>query len=174
MYLIILLSQVSPPFASILILYASGLYIKSSNIQARQYADIFQSSNDGSSIMLLLDNGENVQKLTDSLGNLGRYFVISSYRNEVILDNEEKDSRDLSAVVLESTKHGGCKNLHGSISLISYLDALEFLCKLLHEYANISVKHLVSERKTVLRLANVNHVLDALHQFCDFILAALK
>ncbi|XP_010908769.2 separase isoform X2 [Elaeis guineensis] len=166
--------QVSPPFASILILYASGLYIKSSNIQARQYADIFQSSNGGSSIMLLLDNGENVQKMTDSLGNLARYFDISSYRNEVILDNEEKDSRDLSTEVLESTKHGGCKHLHGSVSLISYLDALEFLCKLLYEYVNIAAKHLVSQRKTVVKSANVNHVLDALHQFCDFILAAVK
>ena len=153
-----------------MVLYASGLHIQSSNIQASQYADIFQSSKDDSSIMLLLDNGENVQKLTNSLGNLARCFGISSHRNEVTLDNKEKDSRDLSTVVLDSTKCRVCKHLHGRVFLISYLDALEFLCKLLYEYVNIDVKHLIFGRKTVFRLANANLVLDALH---DFMLSAL-
>ena len=87
--------------------------------------------------------------LTDSLGNLARCFGISSHRNEVTLDDEENDSRDLSIVVLDSTK---CRVLTACMARFPWyhnwmLWSFFYIFKLLYKYVNTSMKHLVSERK---------------------------
>ena len=149
--------------ASILFLYATGLYLKSYNAAA----------NDASPIFLFLDNEVKLQILTDSLVALAKDFDVSSYSNELYLKPEVKRN-DSSFEVLESTKHKAFKHLHGNVSISSYLDALEYLCLLLVEYGSALLEYLSSGDRTACSYDNINYVENVLHQFCEFILAAFK
>lgn len=148
------------------------MYFVSNNIQVKQAGDNFELSSEGTTNTTLLDNVENLQKLTDSLGSLARYFHVTSDRTDIAF-GDPLEAQNESTMLLKSNIHTECKYLHGSASFISYLDALEFLCKILYQYANTAWKYL-SEKKMICHFVKIDHVLNALHLFCDLMILAFR
>ncbi|CAL9041755.1 unnamed protein product [Musa banksii] len=166
--------QVSSLVASILTLYASGLHFKFSSIQPKESVSDFHSSNNANTIMLFHDCGVDLQKLSIILDSLASSFHMSSYVNETVFNSEIKDSRVLPAVASESGKFDACMQTHGKASLISYIDALEFLCRPIVENVNTAWKNLTPEQESILHSDTLNYVQKVLHQFSDIILAASR
>lgn len=167
-------SQVSSLVASILTLYASGLHFKFSSIQPKESVSDFHRSNNINTIMLFHDCGVDLQKLSIILDSLASSFHMSSYVNETVFNSEIKDLRVLPAVASESGKFDACMQTHGKASLISYIDALEFLCKPIVENVNTAWKTLTPEQESILHSDTLNYVQKMLHQFSDLILAASR
>lgn len=148
------------------------MYFVSNNIQVKQAGDNFELSSEGTTTTILPDNVENLQKLTDSLGSLARYFHVASDRTDIAF-GDPLEAQNESTMLLKSNIHTQCKNLHGNASFVSYLDALEFLCKILYQYANTAWKYL-SEKKMICHFVKIDHVLNALHLFCDSMILAFR
>lgn len=146
-----------------MLLYATGLYVKLCNAKV----------NDASLLMLFLENEQKLQRLTQALDAFAKYFDISIDSNKVFFKSEVTES-DLPSGVLESMEDKASKHLHGNISMLSYLDALENLCFLLVEYVNATWEYLASKDWAVSHSLNISYIQDALHQFSDFILVAFK
>ncbi|XP_077213689.1 separase isoform X2 [Tasmannia lanceolata] len=161
--------QVLTPLSSILSLYTAGFYFMHSDVQARESNSI--TGEGVSTILMLQDNGENLQYLAASLGYLANCFHNSSSCNEAL----SKNLREVSSLALASNFQvsNACKREHRDISLLSYINALHFLCKPFAEYVNSAWKHMVSE-KTVPFSSNISYVRDAFHQFCDAFLSGLS
>ncbi|KAJ8471851.1 hypothetical protein OPV22_026194 [Ensete ventricosum] len=166
--------QVSSLVASILTLYASGLHFKFSSIQPKESVNDFHSSNNANTIMLFHDCGVDLQNLSIILDSLASSFHMSTYVNETVFNSEIKDSRVLPMAASESGKFDCCMQTHGKASLISYVDALEFLCKPVVESVNTAWKNLTPEQESILHSDTLNYVQKVLHQFSDLMLAASR
>ncbi|XP_072953682.1 separase isoform X1 [Typha angustifolia] len=167
-------NQVSPAVASILLLYATGLNFNSGNIQVRQSEDSHQVYSDSSIVTFLLDNVETLQRLTSSLLYLKSHFHTGRNQHECLFDCAVEDSGIVSKALAKSNKTKICDHLRGNASFISYIDALEFLCKMLLSYVNLAWKQWSSEKKAFHHSAKMEHIFNALHQFCDSTIAAFR
>ncbi|XP_058089660.1 separase [Magnolia sinica] len=166
--------QVLPPIASILSLYAVGLYLTDSDAQAGHQDSIPEKA--FSTLTLLLDDGVILQHLAASLFLLASHVHDSGNDNGLISSHAEKSSKAISCFATESSFElpKSCKHMHGEVSLPSYLKALDFLCKPFAEYVNTAWKHMVSETGFVCFPANVKYVQDAFHQFCEVFLTGFS
>ncbi|XP_020266857.1 separase [Asparagus officinalis] len=152
--------QVSPSMASILFLYGTGLYFKLSNAER----------NDASPFFTSLDNGKKIPRLTHALDTLATHFDTSIHSNKVLSQKESA----LSFAALEPLGSKPSKHIHGNVSILSYLDALEYLCLVLVEHVNATWENCSSQERSARHSDNMTYVQDVFHQFCDFVLAAFE
>uniref|UniRef100_J3LHH6 separase n=1 Tax=Oryza brachyantha TaxID=4533 RepID=J3LHH6_ORYBR len=145
--------------ASVLILYAIGLYFSAQQIENGEQP---HKSTD------FLNNEKYLQTLNSALATLEHLFCFANGRSTP-LDTLGKAS--------SSTTHPGHSNKHtlshsdDHISSVAYLDSLEFLCKILSQYVNAVWKNF-SDGTTPRYSRNMTYVLTALHQFIDSSISA--
>ncbi|KAF8411822.1 hypothetical protein HHK36_004381 [Tetracentron sinense] len=162
-------SQVLTPVDLILRLYATGLYFMDTDVQLRGGEfTIAEGSKEESIIIFLLDNVESLQHLSALLGSLEDYFHIYRTENGVSSIHMEMDSRGIASPAMEYDikVSKNSKHKHGKASLLSYLNALEFLCRPIAEVVNSARKHIVSEKEFAPCYAKLHYFQDAFHQFC--------
>ncbi|WOL20055.1 hypothetical protein Cni_G28857 [Canna indica] len=163
--------QVSLPVASVLSLYATGLQFKFSIIQANQSVDNLHISSDGNRILLLHDGGNDLQRCSVLLDTLASSYHASDHANGIF---SEKNSTNVLDMTSKSGKLNSCMQTHGQLSLVSYIDALEFLCKPIVDFANTAWKNLNFSQAPVTHSDTLVYALKGLHQFSDLMLATSR
>ncbi|XP_062221862.1 separase [Phragmites australis] len=146
-------SEVSSPTASVLLLYAAGLYFSTQHTESDERSCISAD---------FLNNEKYLQALNEALGTLARFFGVISCL--------EKDSSSLMHQGHSNKKHSYSQP-HENISFVAYLDSLEFVCKVLLQHANAVWKNF-SEGKAIGYSGNIAYILTTLHQFIDSSLTA--
>jgi separase len=155
-------SEVSstPATASVLILYAIGLYCSAQQIENRERP---HKSTD------FLNDEKHLQTLKSALATLAHLFCFANGRS-IPLDTMGKASSS-SMQPGHSNKKNSLSHSDDHISFVAYLDSLEFLCKILSQYVNAVWKNF-SEGITPNYSINMTYVLTALHQFINSSIAA--
>ncbi|KAF0931269.1 hypothetical protein E2562_002616 [Oryza meyeriana var. granulata] len=141
--------------ASVLILYAIGLYFSAQQIENGEQP---HESTD------FLNNEKYLQTLNSALATLAHLFCFANGRS-IPLDTLGKASSSSMQPGHSNKKHNLSLS-HDPISFVAYLDSLEFVCKILSQYVNAVWKNF-SERITPHYSGNMTCVLTALHQFID-------
>ncbi|EEC74078.1 hypothetical protein OsI_09098 [Oryza sativa Indica Group] len=155
-------SEVSstPATASVLILYAIGLYCSAQQIENGERP---HKSTD------FLNDEKHLQTLKSALATLAHLFCFANGRS-IPLDTMGKASSS-SMQPGHSNKKNSLSHSDDHISFVAYLDSLEFLCKILSQYVNAVWKNF-SEGITPKYSINMTYVLTALHQFINSSIAA--
>ncbi|XP_043718262.1 separase-like isoform X1 [Telopea speciosissima] len=147
------------PVDLILSLYAAALYVDN---------DVESSgSKDECAVKSLLDSGANLQHIAALLASLESYFHIDGNENGVTHCSTEQNSMGTLRPVMESNvQHSKtCCHRHGEVSLFSYLNALECLCKPFSELVNTAKKHILAESAVDLCSDKLHYIQDAFHRF---------
>ncbi|XP_037451889.1 separase-like isoform X2 [Triticum dicoccoides] len=150
-------SEISPPIASVLHLYATGLHF------SRQQ---MESEDQPSMSVDFLKNEKNLQTLNNALGTLERIFFATDGKSSKH-DNLGKYSSTLTDARHPNKKDSySCSQSREHINFLAYLDSLEFVCKILLQPANAVWESFFKE-KTVPTSGKMTCVLMALNQFID-------
>lgn len=112
-----------------------------------------------------------VKALNESLSTLASFFDVINGRSIITLDGSAKES--LLIDQCHWNKKHNYSESNDNMSLMAYLDSLEFLCKILLQYTNAVWKNF-SEGKAICSSGNLACVLTALHQFIDSSLTAYR
>lgn len=171
-----LFPQVLPPYDMLLRLFGTGLFVSDWNDQSRQGGSITsRSTNDGSGIAFLIDKEDLLNDLAALIGRLKCYFptrrkAISlpitaelQYSVDAIsqIDSQIKPNHDTSRV---------CKVENGKQHILSYCNALKFLCQPLADFVNSARKEIVAETEGSSFPTKLSIIQDAFHQFIDVFL----
>lgn len=155
--------QVRTPFHLILRLYASGFHFFDRSMKSK--AGDLRSS--GGAIGILHGDGDAMNRLSDLLGLLRSYFQIG-YNEDSVLSNSQLISKSAASM---SQLQRNRKDY-----ILSYFNALKFLCQPLTELVNSGKKDILvnSGKKDILtdnEAASVSTELcdiqGAFHQFYD-------
>ncbi|XP_047080035.1 separase-like [Lolium rigidum] len=156
------LSEISPPMASVLHLYATGLHFSLQQIESEGHPAISVD---------FPKNEKNLQTLNSALGTLARIFCVTDGKSSQ-RDSLGKYASPPSDAGHPNKKHSySYSESHEYIYFVAYFDALEFVCKILLQHANAVWKNF-SEGKTVPNSRNMTCIFMALDQFIDFSLIA--
>ncbi|XP_010245919.1 PREDICTED: separase isoform X3 [Nelumbo nucifera] len=158
------------PVDLILKLYAAGLFISSNDVHSRGGGtSITESSKEEFAIRLLFGNEDNLQHLDSLLHSLESHFFPASSENGISYSGGEMDPRGISCLTMDSMFDISktCKHKHGVASLLSYLNALEFLCQPFSELVNTAKKHILAESEVVFCSTKNSYIQDVFHQFCN-------
>lgn len=117
-----------------------------------------------------LHDEEYVQALNEALSTVTQFFDIINGRS-IPLDGFAKES-SLMQQCYSNKKHLYSQS-HDNMYIIEYLDALEFVCKVLLPHTNAVWKNF-SEGKAICYSGNLTYILTALHQFIDSSLMAYR
>ncbi|KAF9612494.1 hypothetical protein IFM89_000416 [Coptis chinensis] len=139
--------EVSPPFSSILELYAAGLCYTENSLQPSCIGSEGLLSE--SLITLPIRGGDDLLYLNDVLRSLADYFHGGSN----------------SCVSCECSV--SCKHEHGRVSFLSYLKALAFFCHPFAELVTSASNTLLPEKKFPTFSPNLTIILDAFQQYSD-------
>lgn len=167
-----LFPQVLPPYDMLLRLFGTGLFISDCNNQSQDSSTTTGSMKDGSGIALLLDKEVLLHDLAELIGELKSYFPTASKAIRLPIsaelqytvgsvcqtDSHIKPNYDTSRV---------CKEENGKRYLLSYCNALKFLCQPLADFVNSAKKEIVAETEGASFPTKLSIILDALHQFID-------
>uniref|UniRef100_A0A2N9IGR6 separase n=1 Tax=Fagus sylvatica TaxID=28930 RepID=A0A2N9IGR6_FAGSY len=165
--------QVRPPFDMILRLYAAGLHLINSDVKSRG-GDLTSSggANYESAIRILCDDGDIVQNLAALLGSLGSYFHIGCKENCVTSNVKHTDSVGQSFSQSSGYEASiSCTQNNIKAHLLSYLNALKFLCQPLADLVNSERKQLISENGDSFVTTKLCIIQDAFYQFTDIFLS---
>jgi separase len=145
----------------VLLLYATGLYFSTQEMESHERLCI--------SAHFLYDE-KYVKALNKALSTLAQFFDVISGRS-ITLDGSAKESS------LMHQCHSNKKHIYSqsndNISLMAYLDSLEFVCKIQLQHTNAVWKNF-SEGKAICSSGNLAYVLTALNQFIDSSLTAYR
>lgn len=151
--------QVTAPINIIVRLYASGLYFTRCDVK-QKISDVISSggTKDGSAIISLLDAKDEWQDLAALLHLLEDHchIVCKDYCAQKNMTSMSCSQKSLKAY------------------LLSYLDALKFLCQPLADLISSEKKQIVDGTKLSSVSTHFSVMLDAFHQFCDIYLFLLK
>lgn len=161
------------PVDLILRLYAAGLYFTNYGVNCTG-GDLTSSGGAKKkfAIRILLNDGDRLHKLATLLGSLGSYFSVCFKENCVSSRVEYEGS--FSQICLQTNS-----NHEASITLmqknredymLSYLNALKFLCQPLAELINSEKKEIVSEIETTPAHEQLCSIQDAFYQLSDVFL----
>ncbi|XP_044490537.1 separase-like isoform X4 [Mangifera indica] len=154
------------PTDLILRLYAAGLYFTNYGVNCTG-GDLTSSrgAKKEFAIRILLNDGDRLYKLATLLGSLGRHFSVSCKEN-VSSRFEYEDS--FSQICLQTnSNHEASITLMQKIGedyMLSYLNALKFLCHPLAELINSEKKEIVSEIETIPGHEQLSIIQDAFYQ----------
>ncbi|GMY05223.1 separase isoform X2 [Fagus crenata] len=165
--------QVRPPFDMILRLYAAGLHLINSDVKSRG-GDLTSSggANYESAIRNLCDDGDIVQNLAALLGSLGSYFHIGCKENCVTSNVKHTDSVGQSCSQSSGYEASiSCTQNNRKAYLLSYLNALKFLCQPLADLVNSERKQLISENGDSFVTTKLCIIQDTFNQFTDIFLS---
>ena len=168
--------QVRPPFDMILRLYAAGLHLINSDVKSRG-GDLTSSggANYESAIRILCDDGDIVQNLAALLGSLGSYFHIGCKENCVTSNVKHTDSVGQSCSQSSGYEASiSCTQNNRKAYLLSYLNALKFLCQPLADLVNSERKQLISENGDSFVTTKLCIIQDAFYQFTDIFLSCQR
>ena len=157
----------------ILRLYATGLNLTGCNIQSNGSDFATSKSADvESAFKILLDDGDELQDLTMSLGLLDNYFHINGKENKVSFSAEQKDPVGQVCSHMESDYEAfvAFAQKNGKDYLLLYSNALKFLCQPLSELVNLERVQIIAESEAFSSSTKLCHIQNALHQFCDVFL----
>ncbi|XP_021889373.1 separase isoform X3 [Carica papaya] len=153
------LFEVTAPINIIVRLYASGLYFTRCDVK-QKISDVISSggTKDGSAIISLLDAKDEWQDLAALLHLLEDHchIVCKDYCAQKNMTSMSCSQKSLKAY------------------LLSYLDALKFLCQPLADLISSEKKQIVDGTKLSSVSTHFSVMLDAFHQFCDIYLFLLK
>ncbi|CAL8997984.1 unnamed protein product [Prunus brigantina] len=146
--------QVRTPFHLILRLYASGFHFFDRSMKSK--AGDLRSS--GGAIGILHDDGDAMNRLSDLLGLLRSYFQIG-YNEDSVLSNLQLISK--SAASMSQLQ----RNREDYI--LSYFNALKFLCQPLTELVNSGKKDILTDNEAASVSTELCDIQGAFHQFYD-------
>nr|TKW23443.1 hypothetical protein SEVIR_4G292500v2 [Setaria viridis] len=152
-------SEVSSPIASVHLLYATGLYFSAQQMESDVHLCISEH---------FLNDEKYLEALNEALCTLAQFFYIIN-GGSIPLDGFGMES-SLAHQGHSKKKHNDSQS-RDNISLMAYLDSLEFVCKVLLQHTNAVWKNF-SEGKAICYSGNLTYVLTALHQFIDSSLMA--
>ncbi|XP_059648132.1 separase [Cornus florida] len=161
------------PIDLILGLYSTGLFINDCNSQSRQGdSTTTRNMKDRSMIDFLLDNEDRLQHLTALLGLLKSHFHTSGKENSLPFSTEVKNYVHRVHSKIEANYEGSGVFTHkiGKSYMLSYYNALKYLCQQLAKFVNSTRKEIVGETEGASFSAVLCDIQDALHQFCDVFL----
>lgn len=115
-----------------------------------------------------LNDEKYLEALNEALCTLAQFFYIIN-GGSIPLDGFGMES-SLAHQGHSKKKHNDSQS-RDNISLMAYLDSLEFVCKVLLQHTNAVWKNF-SEGKAICYSGNLTYVLTALHQFIDSSLMA--
>lgn len=158
--------QVITPVDLILRLYATGLYLTNYEVKFRG-GDLTSSraAKDEFTISCLLDDGDQLHNLASLLGALGSYFSFCCTKNFVSSSVECEDS--VSRIYLQPDSESSITYMEKNRKayMLSYLNALKFLCLPLAEKVNLEKKEIVSEIEAASISPQICSIQDAFFQF---------
>ncbi|XP_057494488.1 LOW QUALITY PROTEIN: separase-like [Actinidia eriantha] len=165
--------QVSSPFDLILRLYVTGLFVSDCYGQSRQDNSIStRNMHDGCVMAVFLDKEDVLHNLAVLLDGLKRHFPISSKDISLPIDAKYNYSVDFVCQTHPHIKSNYedsrvCKMKNGKSYMLSYCNALKFLCQPLADFVNSARKEIVAEIEGVSFPTKLRNIQDAFHQFCD-------
>ncbi|XP_057465962.1 LOW QUALITY PROTEIN: separase-like [Actinidia eriantha] len=161
--------QVSSPFDLILRLYVTGLFISDCYGQSRQDNSIStRKMHDGCAMAFLLDKEDVLHNLSVLLSGLKCHCKDIS----LPIGAEYNSSVDFACQTyphIKSNYEGCrvCKMKNRKSYMLSYCNALKFLCQPLADFVNSARKEIVAEIEGVSFPTKLCNIQDAFHQFCD-------
>ncbi|GFY89325.1 separase [Actinidia rufa] len=165
--------QVSSPFDLILRLYVTGLFVSDCYGQSRQDNSIStRNLHDGCAMAFLLDKEDVLHNLAVLLDGLKRHFPTSSKDISLPIGAKYNYSVDFVCQTHPHIKSNYedsrvCKMTNGKSYMLSYCNALKFLCQPLADFVNSARKEIVAEIEGVSFPTKLRNIQDAFHQFCD-------
>ncbi|XP_058191839.1 separase isoform X2 [Rhododendron vialii] len=166
-------SQVLPPLDMLLRLFGTGLFVSDCNDQSRQDSSITtRSMKDGSGIALLLDKEDLLHDLSALIGKLKCYFPATSKAISLPISAELQYTVGSVCQIDSHIKPNYytsrvCKVENGKRYLLSYCNALKFLCQPIADFVNSAKKEIVVETEGASFPTKLSLIQDALHQFID-------
>ncbi|GFY89199.1 separase [Actinidia rufa] len=161
--------QVSSPFDLILRLYVTGLFVSDRYGQSRQDNSIStRNMHDGSAMAFLLDKEDVLHNLSVLLSGLKCHCKDIS----LPIGAEYNSSVDFACQTYPHIKSNYedcrvCKMKNRKSYMLSYCNALKFLCQPLADFVNSARKEIVAEIEGVSFPTKLYNIQDAFHQFCD-------
>ena len=127
---------------------------------------------DGCAMAILLDKEDVLHNLAVLLGGLKCHFPISSKDISLPISAEYNYSVDFVCQTHPHIKSNYedsrvCKMKNGKSYMLSYCNALQFLCQPLADFVNSARKEIVAEIEGVSFPTKLCNIQDAFHQFCD-------
>lgn len=168
-----LFPQVLPPLDTLLRLFGTGLFVSDCNDQSRQDSSITtRSMKDGSGIALLLDKEDLLHDLSALIGKLKCCFPATSKAISLPISAELQYTVGSVCQIDSHIKPNYytsrvCKVENGKRYLLSYCNALKFLCQPLADFVNSAKKEIVAETEGASFPTKLSLIQDALHQFID-------
>ncbi|KAH9751960.1 Separase [Citrus sinensis] len=160
--------QVITPVDLILRLYATGLYLTNYEVKFRG-GDLTstRAAKDEFVLSCLPDDGDQLHNLASLLSALGSYFSFCCAKNFVSSSVECEDS--ISQLHLQPDSESSITSMQKNREayMLSYLNALKFLCFPLAEQVNLEKKELVSEIEAAYISPQLCSIQDAFYQFFD-------
>ncbi|KAK9214507.1 hypothetical protein WN944_006500 [Citrus x changshan-huyou] len=160
--------QVITPVDLILRLYATGLYLTNYEVKFRG-GDLTstRAAKDEFVLSCLPDDGDQLHNLASLLSALGSYFSFCCAKNFVSSSVECEDS--ISQLHLQPDSESSITSMQKNREayMLSYLNALKFLCLPLAEQVNLEKKELVSEIEAAYISPQLCSIQDAFYQFFD-------
>lgn len=141
--------QVRTPFHLILRLYASGLHFFDRSMKSKA---------GGGAIRILHDDGDAMNRLSDLLGLLRSYFQIG-HNEDTVLSNLQLISKSAASM---SQLQRDRKDY-----ILSYFNALKFLCQPLTELVNSGKKEILTDNEAASVSTELCDIQGAFHQFYD-------
>ncbi|KAJ0007712.1 hypothetical protein Pint_29731 [Pistacia integerrima] len=162
------LPQVMTPVDLILRLYAAGLYF--TNYGTGGDLTSSRGAKKEFAIRILLNDGDRLHKLATLLGSLGSYFSVCCKENCVSSRVEYEGSFSQICLPTNSNHEASTITLmqkNREDFMLSYLNALKFLCQPLAEQINSEKKEIVSEIETTPGHEQLCSIQDAFYQLSD-------
>ncbi|KAH9685963.1 Separase [Citrus sinensis] len=160
--------QVITPVDLILRLYATGLYLTNYEVKFRG-GDLTstRAAKDEFVLSCLPDDGDQLHNLASLLSALGSYFSFCCAKNFVSSSVECEDS--ISQLLLQPDSESSITSMQKNREayMLSYLNALKFLCLPLAEQVNLEKKELVSDIEAAYISPQLCSIQDAFYQFFD-------
>ncbi|KAJ3694888.1 hypothetical protein LUZ60_000265 [Juncus effusus] len=142
--------KVSPPFASILSLYSLSLDLKSNTPFGQ--IDNETKANEFSTVF---KDRDLLQKLSKSVETVSSYTYTCENGSKISFSEKK-----------------GRKN--ASISALSYLDALQYVCEVLIPCIDAIWPHFCSEKKLLFDKSNMSHILQVINKFTSSTIHSLR
>ncbi|KAL5787518.1 hypothetical protein ACOSP7_004467 [Xanthoceras sorbifolium] len=160
--------QVMKPVDLIVRLYAAGLYIKNCDVKSRG-VDLTSSRGAKDEVVrMLLDDGDRLPNFADLLASLRTYFYCCK---ETCVSSTVEYEGPVSQICLQSDSNDKastkCTEKYREAYMLSYLNALKFLCQPLAELVNSEKKELIAETKAASFRPQLCTIQDAFYQYCD-------
>lgn len=150
-------------------LYSAGLCIKYHDVKYRGTDLTSCRGAKDEVVRMLLDNGDTFHDLADLLASLRTYFYFCC--NEKCMSSTVEYGSSVSRICLQSgSSHGAsakCTEKYREAYVVSYLNALKFLCQPLAELVNLEKKEIIAVTEAASFHPQLCTIQDAFYQYCD-------